>query len=90
MPQRRDYIAQSVCHSILHSDRQPSFLTKLPTFFSAYSLTYECLREDLFTDLREKWGIELEDYSRSFSGDAALKAMVCYLSAHMHLLSVMY
>lgn len=69
MPQRQQIIARSVTYSVLHSDRPPSFLAKLPAFFYLYWLTFECLREDLFTALRGVWEIDLKDYRKSFGAE---------------------
>lgn len=74
-PRRQKVIARSITHSILNSDRKPSFLSRLPAYFYIYWLTYECVEESLFKSLRAAWEIDEGKYRESFEGKQALSAM---------------
>ncbi|KAK5128669.1 hypothetical protein LTR85_000002 [Meristemomyces frigidus] len=76
-PRRQEVIAHSIQHALLPKDRQPSsWFGKVPAYFHTYWLDFERVREDLFTELRERvWGIEREGYLKSFTGEGALVAM---------------
>ncbi|KAK4550714.1 hypothetical protein LTR36_000293 [Oleoguttula mirabilis] len=74
-PGREEVIAQSIQKSLLRKDQRSSFLASLPTYFYTYSLTFECVREELFTALRAAWQINDDDYRQSFAGEGALVAM---------------
>lgn len=70
MDRRLNVIARSVTHFIIHSDaKQPNVLARIPNFFWVYWLTFQCVREDLFTALRGIWQIKDDEYKASFGKD---------------------
>lgn len=75
-PSRQEVIAQSIQHALLHHGQSPSFLARLPAYFYTSWLTFARVREDLFTDLRQTWKIDQDEYLNSFASEGALVAMV--------------
>jgi hypothetical protein len=57
-PRRQVAIAQSIQHSLLHSEQKRGWFGSVPAYFYAYYLTFECVRVDLFKALRGTWGIQ--------------------------------
>lgn len=69
MPKRQEVIANSIEWSIVHSDEKKRiFIHDIPNYFYIHWLTFQCVREDLFQDLRKAWQIKMEDYYASFGG----------------------
>ena len=69
MPRRQEVIANSIEWSIIYSDqRNRSLVHNIPNYFYIHWLTFQCVRGDLFQDLRKAWLIKQQDYFRSFGG----------------------
>lgn len=66
MAKREEIIASSIQHAIIASDR-PTFFNSLSGYFYVNWLSFERVREDLFTELRETWKISGDDYRDSFT-----------------------
>jgi hypothetical protein len=77
MAHRQEVIASSIQHALVGSE-QPTFFSSLPGYFYLNWLTFERVREDLFSGLRETWSIDGEDYRDSFTKggkESALQSM---------------
>lgn len=77
---RQNIIARSVTHSIQHSDeKRKSIIKRLQAVFYLYWLNFDCVRQDLFKELRVSWEISDDDYRKSFRANdqdaAGLKPM---------------
>ena len=80
MNRRETIIASSVACTLLREqewNKQPSIWEKISAFFNIYWLTFDCIRGDLFTDLRTAWEINNDDYRANFNpNDASETALV--------------
>ncbi|KAH6653184.1 hypothetical protein BKA67DRAFT_568812 [Truncatella angustata] len=75
MVDRQLLIARSIIYAILETDEnglpksKPGFLRRLISRFYVYWLTFQLVRADLFSALREFWAIKDESYKSSFGSD---------------------
>ncbi|KJX95377.1 SAICAR synthase-like protein [Zymoseptoria brevis] len=72
MPRRQDVIARSVTRAIVHNDGPctSSTFDRFTAFFKLYEMDFECIRADLFKELRnDVWQLKEKDYTASFGGE---------------------
>ncbi|ORY60854.1 phosphatidylinositol-4-phosphate 5-kinase-domain-containing protein [Pseudomassariella vexata] len=76
MARRETLIARSIVYSLLTANRDgepkrhPSLLARIFGLFNLYWLTFQLVREDLFSALRDFWAIRDEDYKASFDSES--------------------
>ncbi|KAI2603524.1 SAICAR synthase-like protein [Hypoxylon fragiforme] len=72
MARRQTLIARSIIYAILNVNedgspaQKPSLLTRILRIFYLYWLSFQLVRQDLFSALRSVWEIKEDDYKSSF------------------------
>lgn len=72
MAHREEQITRSIQHAILQrNDTAATWTDRVSGHFNAYWLNMECVKPDLFHELRTAWTLEDSEYLQSFRSENA-------------------